>query len=140
MLQLSNITAKSPANLSTIAYFYIKKIMKPMDSLYIFSNGRVAAINKKDGSITWEIRLKEYISSSTAHHVGQLMLEGSKLYVGVEGVLLCLNAKDGSLVWKNELKGWGYNFVSIGNAGNEAGAAAMAQAASNSAAVTAATS
>jgi hypothetical protein len=59
----------------------------------------------------------------------------------VAGILLCLSAKDGALIWKNELKGWGYNFVSMANAGNEAaGAASAAQAAASTAAVVAATS
>jgi outer membrane protein assembly factor BamB len=40
--------------------------MKKLEAMYIFSNGRVAAINKKDGSIIWEIKLKQYISTSTS--------------------------------------------------------------------------
>jgi serine protease inhibitor ecotin len=50
-------------------------------------------------------------------------------------VLLCLDAKDGSLLWQNTLKGWGYGFVSMANAGNEAAAAAAISAASAAAVV-----
>ncbi len=108
------------------------------NNLFILSNGKVAAINKKDGAIIWEIKLKQYVKSTMSYAVGQISLEGDKLYVGVSGILLCLYAKDGSLVWMNELKGWGYGFVSMANVNNDASAAAM-QAAANAAAVTAAT-
>ncbi len=90
------------------------------DKLYILSYGKVAAINKKDGSIIWEKKLKEYISSMSVYGVGQLQLEADKLYIGISGQLLCLRAKDGSLIWKNELKGWGYNFISFANQSAEA--------------------
>ncbi len=110
--------------------------MKKQNLLYILSNGRVAAVNKKDGAIVWEVKLKEYIKNSMVSGIGQLMNEGDKLYVGVSGMLLCLSAKDGSLVWKNELKGWGYNFVSIANTSNDAAGAATEQAAASQAATT----
>ena len=103
--------------------------MKTVNVLYILSNGRVAAISKKDGNIVWEVKLKEYVKSSMLASIGQITSEGDKLYVGVAGILLCLNAKDGSLVWKNELKGWGYNFVSMANTGNDAAGAAQQAAA-----------
>ena len=102
--------------------------MKKYNHLFILSKGRVAAISKKDGSIVWEIKLKEYIEGSLTFNFGQISLEGDKLYIGSTGVLFCLNAKDGSLVWKNELKGWGYNFISMANAGNESSAAGSAMA------------
>ncbi len=103
------------------------------NNLFILSNGKVAAINKKDGSIVWEIKLKQYVkSTSTMTAVGQISLEGDKLYIGVSGILLCLQAKDGSLVWANELKGWGFSFVSMANVNNDASASAI-QAAANAA-------
>ncbi len=103
--------------------------------LYILCNGRVAAIDKKNGDIIWEVKLRQYLSSSVAHAVGQISVENDNIYIGVSGVLVCLSAKDGSLKWKNELKGWGYSFVSMANAGNESGAASInASAASASAA------
>lgn len=92
------------------------------ERLYILSNGKVAALNKKDGSIVWEVNLKDYIKH-VSYYMGQITEENGKLYIGISGRVLCLNAKDGSLVWKNELKGWGYNFVSIANTGSEADAA-----------------
>ncbi len=109
------------------------------NNLFIFSNGKVAAISKKDGTIIWEVKLKQYIKSTLSYSVGQISMEGDKLYIGVSGILLCLKAKDGSLVWINELKGWGYGFVSVANVNNDAGAAAIQAAAANAAAVTAAT-
>jgi outer membrane protein assembly factor BamB len=107
------------------------------NNLFILSNGRVAAINKKDGSIIWEVKLRNYLSSKMTLTFGQLTVEGDKLFIGATGILLCLRTKDGSLVWKNELKGWGYSFVSLANTGNEAVAASAAQAATNAAVIAA---
>ena len=112
--------------------------MKPTH-LFILSNGRVAAINKKDGQIVWEVKLRQYLSSSLSLSIGQISVEDNKLYIGVAGILLCLSTKDGSLIWKNELKGWGYQFVSIGNVSNEAVSAAAIAAASAATAAIAAT-
>lgn len=114
--------------------------MKTIPALYILSKGRVAAINKKDGSIIWEVKLKQYLNGSFSYSFGQITVEGNKIYIGTNGILICLNTKDGSLIWKNELKGWGYGFVSIAGAGNEAAAAAEAAAnAATTAGVVAAT-
>ncbi len=90
--------------------------MKKENTLYIFSNGRVAALRKSNGDIVWEVKLKDYLSVSTAYYVGQIIQDDDKLYVGVAGHILCLKTLDGSLVWKNELKGWGYQLVSIAGA------------------------
>lgn len=95
-------------------------------SLYIFSNGRLAAINKKDGSIIWEINLKKILKYS-GYNIGQLVEDGDRLYVGASGQIACLSAKDGALLWKNELKGWGFQFISIANSPNENTAAETAQ-------------
>lgn len=103
--------------------------MKKQNVFYILTNGRVAAINKKDGAIVWEIKLKEYIKSAMLTAIGQIVSEGDKLYIGISGILLCISAKDGALVWKNELKGWGYNFVSMANTSADAAGAAMQAAA-----------
>jgi outer membrane protein assembly factor BamB len=98
--------------------------MKQKQVFFIYSNGRVAAINKTNGEIIWEVKLKAYVKSSIAYAVGSIQVEGDKLYVAVSGIMVCLKAKDGSLVWKNELKGWGYNFVSFCNVANDAQAGA----------------
>lgn len=103
--------------------------MKTTPALYILSNGRVAAINKKDGNIIWEVKLKQYLDTKMTLSIGQIAVEDNKIFVGSTGVLLCLNTKDGSLIWKNELKGWGYNFVSMANVTNEAAASATLNAA-----------
>lgn len=108
--------------------------MKQQQVLFIYSNGRVAAINKNSGDILWEVKLKDHVKSSFAHAVGSIQCEGDKLYIGVSGILVCLKTKDGTLVWKNELKGWGYNFVCLANVGNDAQAGSIqASAAANTA-------
>lgn len=103
--------------------------MKKQNHLFILSNGRVAAIDKKLGEIIWEVKLKTYVGSAMMMTFGQIMVEDNKLFIGSSGMLLCLSAKDGSLLWKNELKGWGYNFVSFAGAPNESAIAAAAAAA-----------
>jgi outer membrane protein assembly factor BamB len=107
------------------------------NNLFILSNGRVAAINKKDGSIVWEVKLRTYLASKVTMSFGQITVEGDKLFIGSSGILLCLSTRDGSLVWKNELKGWGYNFVSLANAGNDAAIAGGAHAAASAAVIAA---
>lgn len=113
--------------------------MEANNILYILSKGRVAAINKKDGSIQWEIKLKAYGISGFANDVGQIIVEDNKIYIGCAGRLVCLDTKDGSLLWKNELKGWGFGFVSMANINNDAARAAMKAAAAGAAAATAST-
>ena len=98
--------------------------MKQNNLLFILSNGRVAAINKKDGEIVWEVKLRQYLSNTVSNAVGQINVEDNKIYVSVFGIVICLNTKDGSLIWKNELKGWGFQFVSMANVNNEATVAA----------------
>ena len=97
--------------------------------LFILSNGKVAAINKKDGQIVWEVKLSTYAGNSLAFAIGQITVEDNNIYIGCAGIVLCLSTRDGSLIWKNELKGWGYQFVSMANAGNEAAGAASMKAA-----------
>lgn len=107
------------------------------ETIYILSGGRAAAINKKNGEIIWEVKLKDYIKTTLGNHIGQIVEENGKLFIGCAGILVCLSTKDGSLLWKNELKGWGYGFVSIANAGMNAEASAI-QGAAATAAITAA--
>lgn len=109
------------------------------NNLFILSNGRVAAINKKDGQIVWEVKLRQYLSSAVTMSIGQINVEDNKIYIGSSGILLCLSTKDGSLIWKNELKGWGYQFVSMANVNNEAASAAAIRAAAAATAVIATT-
>jgi hypothetical protein len=106
--------------------------MKKQKHLYIFSNGRIAKINKSNGEIVWEIKLKEYGLSYVT--IGSLKVEDDKIYFGAYGKLICLKEIDGSLIWKNDLKGWGYSHVIFANTNND-----EAMAAANQAAVTAAT-
>lgn len=113
--------------------------MRTDNKLFILSNGRVAAIDKKTGDIAWEVKLKEYVKTSLSYAIGQIFLEEGKLYIGVSGILICLSAKDGSFLWKNELKGWGYSFISIANANTGAAAQDQANAAAMTAAVAAST-
>lgn len=99
--------------------------MARKDKLYIFSNGKIAAIEKRDGNIFWEVKIKDIFKKSTYASFGTIYEEEGKLYVGFSGHIICLNAKDGSLLWKNELKGWGYQPISIAGANDDAQVAAI---------------
>lgn len=107
--------------------------MKQQKHLYIFSNGRIAKINKSNGEIVWEVKLKEHGFSYVT--IGNLKVEDDKIYFGAYGKLICLKEIDGSLIWKNDLKGWGYSHVIFANANAD-----EVMAAANQAAVVAATS
>jgi PQQ-like domain len=109
----------------------IKK-MKQQKYLYIFSNARIAKINKSNGEIVWEVKLKEHGLSHVT--IGSLKVQDDKIYFGGYGKLLCLKEKDGSLIWKNDLKGWGFGYVIFSNTNTD-----EAMVAANQAAVIAAT-
>jgi outer membrane protein assembly factor BamB len=109
------------------------KNMKQQKHFYIFSNGRIAKINKGNGEIVWEVKLKEHGMSYVT--IGSLKVEDDKIYFGAYGKLICLKEIDGSLIWKNDLKGWGYSHVIFGNAHTD-----EMMATANQAAVVAATS
>jgi outer membrane protein assembly factor BamB len=83
-------------------------------SVYIFSFGRVAKLNKQNGEIVWEIKLKD-LGITSYNAFGDIRHEGEYLFIGISGHIICLTENDGSLVWKNDLKGWGYNYISIAN-------------------------
>ena len=104
--------------------------MQKQHHLYILSNGMVAAIDKKNGEIIWEVKLKTYVGNATMITFGQISVEDNKLFIGSAGMLLCMSTKDGSSMWKNELKGWGYGFVSFADAPNESANEAASNAAS----------
>lgn len=65
---------------------------------YIFNNARIAKINKSNGEIVWEVKLKEHDLSHVT--IGSLKVEDDKIYFGGYGKLLCLKEKDSSLIWK----------------------------------------
>lgn len=101
--------------------------------LYIFSHGRVAKINKKNGEIVWETKLSVTMVKSAT--VANMQIDGDKIYIGASGKLVCIKESDGSLVWVNDLKGWGYNYVVFANQ-DQTDAMAQISAASAAAAAT----
>lgn len=81
--------------------------------LYIYSSGRVAKINKQNGEVIWQTKLKDVgISGAT---VANMQVDGEKIFIGSSGVLVCINESDGEVVWSNSLKGWGYGYVIFAN-------------------------
>lgn len=79
--------------------------------LYIYSAGKAAKINKQNGDIIWQVKLRELGSATVAN----VKIEGDKLYIGAKGKLICINEKDGEIIWANSLTGWGYNYIIFAN-------------------------
>ncbi len=104
--------------------------------LYIFSAGRVAKVNSKNGEIVWTIKLKDH-GITMYNSFGDIRVDQDKIFIGLSGHLICLKESDGSLVWKNNLEGWGYNYISIANdAANHSEKASSAAAAAAAVAAT----
>lgn len=80
---------KSPDGDQVYSSPYVKN-----DTLWIgFLNGRFYSLNADNGSINWEVDVKDkiYYSSPVA--------AGNKIYLPTYSSLLCLNASDGSESW-----------------------------------------
>lgn len=81
--------------------------------LYIYSAGRIAKVNKQNGEVIWQTKLRDVgISSAT---VANMQLDGDKIFIGANGALVCVSEKDGEVIWSNTLSGWGYNYIIFAN-------------------------
>ncbi len=81
--------------------------------LYIYSSGRVAKINKQNGEIIWQTKLKDMCIGGAT--VANMQIDGDKIFVGANGILVCINENNGEVVWTNSLTGWGYGYVIFAN-------------------------
>ncbi len=79
--------------------------MKP-DLVYLGIRGHVLGLNRNDGSILWETKLKgsDFVT---------LTWDGSEVFAITAGEAFCLSAADGTILWHNKLPGWGTGFASI---------------------------
>ncbi len=77
------------------------------DTLLVgFSDGYVAALNQKDGSLIWE---KQLSSSNKFKDVDSMVLDKDTLYVSsYDGDLFSIDAKSGNVIWKSDNSGSAY--------------------------------
>jgi outer membrane protein assembly factor BamB len=86
------------------------------ETLYIGSNGYVAAIRIEDGERLWLTGLGGVFAITGSQDVCVLEHEG-RVFAGCYGHLFCLDGATGSILWHNELPGMGHNDVTLTIAG-----------------------
>jgi outer membrane protein assembly factor BamB len=86
------------------------------DTLYIGTNGHVAAIRITDGEEVWRRKLGGFLSETGSQDVCVLEHD-ARVLAGCQGHLFCLDANNGEQLWHNDLKGLGYNDVTLAVAG-----------------------
>lgn len=76
------------------------------DLVYVGIRGHVLALNRSDGSIQWERKLKgsDFVT---------LTWDQNEVLAITSGEAFCLNAADGTVLWHNRLPGWGTGFASL---------------------------
>lgn len=85
-------------------------------TLYIGTNGHVAAIDAENGQEFWRTKLGAGLEP--AAYADVCVLEhGSRIFAGAMGHLFCLDARTGVVIWRNDLKGMGHNDVTLAMAG-----------------------
>jgi outer membrane protein assembly factor BamB len=88
----------------------------PQDTLYIGTNGHVAAIDTANGNERWRTKLGQGFTSTAQADV-TILLDGDRLLAGSMGHLYCIDATNGAVVWQNDLEGLGYNDITMAMAG-----------------------
>lgn len=82
-------------------------------SLFIGSNGQVAAIDMVTGEVRWQTKLQSGMFCATGGADVSVIVRGGFVFAGSQGHLFCLDAESGGVIWHNELSGMGYNDVSL---------------------------
>ena len=80
--------------------------MSASDRVFVGIKGSVLALNRADGSILWQTKLKgiDYVA---------LVSEGEEVFGIVYGEVFCLDASTGAIKWHNPLRGWGTSLASL---------------------------
>jgi outer membrane protein assembly factor BamB len=81
-------------------------------TLYIGSNGHVAALNADDGRQIWRTKLPIGVLGTAYQDVCVLEHEG-RVYAGCHGYVFCLDAATGGVLWQNDLTGLLHNDVTL---------------------------
>ena len=83
------------------------------NTLFIGSNGYVAAVDVMTGHERWWTKLQSGALTATGHSDVSVIVRGGFVFAGSQGHLFCLDAESGAVAWHNELKGMGYNDVAL---------------------------
>ena len=83
------------------------------NTLFIGSNGYVAAVDVMTGQERWRTKLQSGAFTATGASDVSVIVRGGFVFAGSQGHLFCLDAESGAAVWHNELKGMGYNDVAL---------------------------
>jgi outer membrane protein assembly factor BamB len=102
--------------------------------IHVGIKGRVVALDRATGDITWSTTLKKGSSFVV------MAIEGDRLFALSGGEITCLDAATGQELWHNPLKGFGtgYALFAADGPGSATSAIAAAQAAAAAAAASAA--
>src|SRR5687767_6222608 len=83
------------------------------ESLFIGSNGHVAAYSPEDGRELWCTQLETGLLTATAYQDVCVIEHGGRVFAGCRGNLFCLDAATGAVLWRNDLPGLGFNDVTL---------------------------
>ena len=80
--------------------------MNESDRVYLGIRGHVLALNRGDGSIVWQTKLKgsDFVT---------LAWEGEEIFAVTSGEAFRIEATSGTIVWHNPLRGWGTGLASV---------------------------
>ncbi len=76
--------------------------MSLQDLLFVGFNGRVVALQQRNGLLVWEWMCPKPSSQMVA-----LLVQGDRIYASSAGYTYCLDALNGMQLWENPLKGLG---------------------------------
>lgn len=74
--------------------------------LFVGIGHSVVALNPRDGSEVWRVKLGRGALMNVFH-------DGEDLYATTKGEVFKLDPKTGSIVWHNQMKGLGMGFVTF---------------------------
>jgi outer membrane protein assembly factor BamB len=88
--------------------------MDVYETLYIGSNGHVAAIQPETGEELWRAKLSAGGAFGSPGRQDVCVLQHRGLvFTGCYGHLFCLHAETGEILWSNSMKGLGHNDVTL---------------------------
>ncbi len=78
------------------------------DMVFLGFNKRVAALDKRTGSLVWDWKAPKGWS-----YVSLLLVDDETLIASVDGYTYCLDPATGHQIWRNDLPGFGTGVVSM---------------------------
>jgi len=85
--------------------------MSLQDLLFVGFNGRVVALEQRNGELVWEWKCPKPSSQMVA-----VLVQGDRIYASSAGYTYCLDALNGEQLWDNPLAGLGTGVPSLATA------------------------